>query len=83
MQHFTVPENYTPADDALRNKTVLITGAGDGLGKALAMNAATRGATVILLGRTVREIGNRLRSNRKCKRALGSNLSLRPIRCHN
>lgn len=40
----------------LKNHTVLIAGAGDGLGAATAEAAAAAGATVILLGRTVRKL---------------------------
>ena len=40
----------------LEDKIVLITGAGDGIGKAVALSCAERGATVILLGRTVHKL---------------------------
>ena len=46
----------TPAESPLRDRTVLITGAGDGLGKATALAAAQAGATVILLGRTIKKL---------------------------
>lgn len=38
---------------SLQNKTLLITGASDGIGKAIAMQAAEQGATVILHGKTL------------------------------
>ncbi len=41
---------------ALSNRIVLITGAGDGIGKAMALAAAASGATVILLGRTTSKL---------------------------
>ncbi len=41
---------------SLTNKTILVTGAGAGIGKAAAMTYAKLGATVILLGRTVKKL---------------------------
>lgn len=38
--------------DCLKAKIILITGAGDGIGRAVALACARHGATVILLGRT-------------------------------
>jgi len=45
-------DSYTPKHDLLAGRVILITGAGDGLGKAAALRYAEHGATVILLGRT-------------------------------
>lgn len=45
------PKNYAAPADLLRDKVVLITGAGGGLGRALALQAARAGAQVILSGR--------------------------------
>ena len=44
------------SDIQLDDKIILITGAGDGIGKATALACALRGATVILLGRTVHKL---------------------------
>lgn len=48
--------NYSVSVDALKNKVILITGAGDGIGKQAALTYAAHGATVILLGRTVKKL---------------------------
>lgn len=42
--------------DALANKVILVTGAGDGIGREAALQYAKHGATVILLGRTVKKL---------------------------
>jgi len=43
--------DYSAPENLLANRTVLVTGAGDGIGKAAALTYAAHGATVILLGR--------------------------------
>jgi NAD(P)-dependent dehydrogenase (short-subunit alcohol dehydrogenase family) len=52
----TDPRTYKPAVDALSGRVVLITGASDGIGKAVAQAAAAHGATVLLHGRSVRKL---------------------------
>lgn len=52
----TIPINYAPAADLLTGKTLLVTGAGDGIGRAAALSYASHGATVVLLGRTVAKL---------------------------
>ncbi|MFT5276606.1 MAG: NAD(P)-dependent dehydrogenase (short-subunit alcohol dehydrogenase family) [Glaciecola sp.] len=47
---------YVASSKALQNKTVLITGAGDGIGKQAAITFAQHGAEVLLLGRTVKKL---------------------------
>ncbi len=50
VQH--LPDGYTPRADLLQGKTILVTGAGDGIGRVAALTFAAHGATVLLLGRT-------------------------------
>lgn len=50
------PENFTPATDCLQGKTILVTGAGDGIGRVAAKTFAAHGATVILVGRTLQKL---------------------------
>lgn len=52
----TIHDLSLPTHFDLSNKTILITGAGDGIGKAAAKTYAKLGATVILLGRTVTKL---------------------------
>jgi len=47
---------YAPATPVLEGKVILVTGAGDGLGKAASLAFARYGATVILLGRTLEKL---------------------------
>ena len=44
--------NFVPAENCLDSKTILVTGAGDGIGRVAALTYARYGATVLLLGRT-------------------------------
>jgi NAD(P)-dependent dehydrogenase (short-subunit alcohol dehydrogenase family) len=52
----TDPREYTYPQDILRDRIVLITGASDGIGRALALHAAELGAQVILHGRNVAKL---------------------------
>lgn len=47
---------YHIESNSLEAKVILVTGAGDGLGRQAALNYAKYGATVILLGRTVKKL---------------------------
>jgi len=47
---------YTPSADLLAQRVILVTGAGDGIGRSAAISFAAHGATVILLGRTIRKL---------------------------
>lgn len=51
-----IPLDYTPAPHLLQDKIILITGAGDGIGRVTAKAFAAHGATVILLGRTLAKL---------------------------
>jgi len=50
------PRNYNPAHDLLKDRVILVTGASDGIGKAVALAAARHGAQVVLHGRNVRKL---------------------------
>lgn len=52
----TDPRSYTYPADLLRDRIVLITGASDGIGRALALHSASLGARVILHGRNVSKL---------------------------
>jgi len=44
---------YSPSADLLADRVILITGAGDGIGRVAALTCAAHEATVVLLGRTI------------------------------
>ena len=46
------PREYSAPEALLAGKVILVTGAGDGVGRAAALSFARYGATVLLLGRT-------------------------------
>lgn len=48
--------NYSAPDNLLKDRVILVTGAGDGIGKAAAKTYAQYGATIILLGKTIEKL---------------------------
>ena len=50
------PRLNVAAADEMRGRVVMVTGAGDGIGRAVSLALARAGAEVILLGRTVRKL---------------------------
>jgi len=52
------PRTYTYPDNILQDRIILITGSSDGIGKELALHAASLGAQVILHGRSVQKLEN-------------------------
>jgi len=49
-------KDYQPAADLLKDRIILVTGAGDGIGRAVARQLGAHGATLVLLGRTIRKL---------------------------
>ncbi|MFL0809515.1 MAG: YciK family oxidoreductase [Agarilytica sp.] len=49
-------EQYQADNNLLKDKIILVTGAGDGIGRTAALTFAKHGATVILLGRTLQKL---------------------------
>ncbi len=49
-------DQYSPEGDLLKDKIILVTGAGDGIGRVASLKFAEFGATVILVGRTLQKL---------------------------
>jgi len=49
-------KDYKPNKDLLKDKVILVTGAGAGIGKEASLAYARHGATVILLGKTIHKL---------------------------
>ena len=56
MDNLDLPDTYRPPPDLLKDRVILITGAGQGLGKAAALACARHGASVILHGRNTKKL---------------------------
>jgi NAD(P)-dependent dehydrogenase (short-subunit alcohol dehydrogenase family) len=50
------PRQHSPGPHELENRIIAITGAGDGVGRAVALACARHGAKVVLIGRTVKKL---------------------------
>ena len=51
-----IPTNFRPQENCLKDKIILITGTGDGIGATAAKTFAKYGATIILLSKTEKKI---------------------------
>ena len=50
------PPNYQATAGELQGRVIAVTGAGEGIGQAVALAAAAHGAQVVLIGRTVKKL---------------------------
>jgi NAD(P)-dependent dehydrogenase (short-subunit alcohol dehydrogenase family) len=50
------PATYQPVAGLLAGRVIAVTGAGDGIGRAVALAAAAHGAELVLIGRTVKKL---------------------------
>ena len=50
--------DYVPSTTLLKDRVILVTGASDGMGRAVAKNYAQHGATVVLLSKTIKKLEN-------------------------
>ena len=49
----SIPDNFSAAEDCLKDRIIMVTGSSDGIGAAAAKTFARHGATVILHGKTI------------------------------
>lgn len=54
----SIPKTYTTTARALQDKIILVSGAGDGIGRVAALTFARHGATVLLLGKTEQKLND-------------------------
>ena len=48
--------DYQASKDLLKDRVILVTGAGDGIGRAVSVALGAHGATVVLLGKTIKKL---------------------------
>lgn len=53
---FVFDPDYRPAPDLLAGRIILVTGASDGIGRAISLGFARYGASVVLLGRSISKL---------------------------
>lgn len=70
------PRNYKYADFLLKDRIIMVTGASDGIGKALALEVARLGAKVILHGRNKKKLENVYDQINKIKNTLRPSIAL-------
>jgi NAD(P)-dependent dehydrogenase (short-subunit alcohol dehydrogenase family) len=51
-----IAPDYQAREDELHDRVIAVTGAGDGIGQAVALAAAAHGAQVVLIGRSVKKL---------------------------
>ncbi len=49
---------YVPEDGLLKDRVILVTGAADGIGRVISLAYARYGATIVLLGKTIKPLEN-------------------------
>ena len=72
------PRNYVPRADELAGRVIAVTGASDGIGRAVALRRAEHGAQVILIGRNRRQARGGARADRHAGGAGAGDRAARP-----